>query len=429
MADPLSRLSVEQKTVAAKIRDTCEALGVDPNFGLAIGWAENRFRTGDNPDSGAKGPMQVMPSNAKGLGIEVSDLDNVDANIDAGCRILKENLDAFGGDSRLAAIAYNARPLVAKAYLKHQDESRLPRETQKYLTTLGSIYEIGKPAVIPTGQPSSNPFDAAATPEAVPEQVSENVFEGADASIAPEAPEEVSSGMRRDAGFGGAGAGAIAGTVEVASGVKNKLANFIKDISPAKPPMSSGDKWLKNWAHMDRDPVGGTPSGAAAYQRSKSSGDVSKKIQKKFGPEFEKKALLNIEGYMREKKLLEELAGKEAGKEAMSKASKVLGKIPLGSTMAGYSSGMDIGEAAQRASKGDITGATIKGVSGLGTAATLIPHPAPRLLGGALALGSMPVEYVYQMMQENKRRKSQGLAPASRGQEEIKYDQMGNPIY
>ena len=417
MAEPLSRLSPEQKTVAAKIRDTCEALGVDPNFGLAIGWAENRFRTGDNPDSGAKGPMQVMPSNAKGLGIEVSDLDNVDANIDAGCRILKENLDAFGGDSRLAAIAYNARPLVAKAYLKHQDESRLPRETQKYLTTLGSIYEIGKPAVIPTGQPSSNPFDAAATPEAAPEQISENVFEGADSSISPESPMEASQGISRDAGFGGAAAGATAGAIEAGKGVTERLRKKIPLIGDDASP---GQKWAAKTGYGKGEGYS-VQEVARAYEKAKNKGKISGKLAPG--------DTLNINEMMKQQKLSEELAGKTGAKEAMSKVSKVLGKVPLGSTMAGYSGGMDIAEAAKRASKGDIVGSAIKGVSGLGTAATLVPHPAPRLLGGALALSTMPAEYVYQMMQENKRRKAEGLAPASRGQEEIQYDQMGNPIY
>jgi len=415
MADPLSRISPEQKTVAAKIKDVCEELGVDPNFGLAIGWAENRFRTGDNPDSGAKGPMQVMPSNAKGLGLNVSDLNDVDTNIYAGCKILKENLDTFGGDSRLAAIAYNARPLVAKAYQKHQDESRLPKETQGYLKTIGSIYEIGKPAKLPSDQPSTNPFENNVAPE--PEQAEPNVFEAADASISPESFEEASSGLAEDAKFGGAAVGATAGTIEAGKGVSDKLRKKIPLIGDDASP---GQKWAAKTGY-GKGAGYSVQEVARAYEKAKNKGKVVRKIAPG--------ETLNINEMMKQQRLSEELSGKAGAKEAMAKASKFLGRIPLGSTMAGYFGGMDIGEAAERAGKGDIIGAAIKGVSGLGTAATLVPHPATRLLGGALALGAMPAEYIYQTMRENKRREAEGLAPAARGLEETHYDPMGNIIY
>jgi hypothetical protein len=80
------------------------------------------------------------------------------------------------------------------------------------------------------------------------------------------------------------------------------------------------------------------------------------------------------------------------------KASKFLGRIPGGSLIAGGAAGLDIGEAMKRYEEGDVSGALINAVGGLGSAAALIPHPATRLVGGALSLASMPAEYINDLL-------------------------------
>ena len=392
MADPLSKLTAEQKEIAAKIRDICDSFGVDPNFGLAIGWAENRFRNRDNAESGAVGPMQVMPSNAKGLGMKTADLNDVDKNIEAGCRILKENLDAFGGDSKLAAIAYNANPNTAKLFAKHNDESRLPDETQTYLKTLNTVYEIGRSASVT----DKDPFDKPAAPEENAADTNQpDVFSDQDSSIANENDnKEFKSKIPvKDIIAATTGLGAVAGTAEYGVGPFKKLTGSPSSISAADPN-SPGQKWSSKTGYGKGE--GYTVQEVArAYEKAKNKGKISGKLAPG--------ETLNIHDWAKQKQLAEELAKKSKLKEIASTTSKYLGKIPLGSTLAGYSGGVDIAEALQRYEKGNLGGALIKGVGGLGSLASMIPHPIPRLVGGALALGSIPAEYAYQIVKENER--------------------------
>jgi len=117
------KLTEDQKTTARMIADEARANFVDPEFALAIAFRENRFLNRVNPDSGAIGPMQVMPHNAKPLNMTIEDLNDPRMNVIAGVRILKENLDRYKGDAKLSAIAYNSRPVVADRYAKHGDDS------------------------------------------------------------------------------------------------------------------------------------------------------------------------------------------------------------------------------------------------------------------------------------------------------------------
>lgn len=224
--------------------------------------------------------------------------------------------------------------------------------------------------------------------------------------------------------LGGGLVGLGFGTAEAASGAKGMLSNLMDGA----PPATSGEKWLRNWAGMERELPGGVPAGAAAYQRSKLRGQVGKSIQQKYGPEASKKALLSIEGWMREQQMLRDLAEKASKAKAAETASKMLGRVPLGSTLTGASSALDVAEGLRRYRQGDVGGAGLSGLSALGQAGMLLPHPVPRLGGAALTLGTMPAEYIYRTLEENRRRAGRGLAPVSKGQAEIQYDPTGMPI-
>jgi len=63
---------------------------------------------------GALGITQLMPATASRLGL--ADPFNIEGNVDAGARFLKENLDRFGGDTLLALAAYNAGPGAVQKY-------------------------------------------------------------------------------------------------------------------------------------------------------------------------------------------------------------------------------------------------------------------------------------------------------------------------
>ena len=76
---------------------------------------ESGFQVGARSPVGAQGIGQIMPGTARGLakqlGVSVDDvLYDPETNIEASALYLRQQLDAFGGDYRMALAAYNAGP-------------------------------------------------------------------------------------------------------------------------------------------------------------------------------------------------------------------------------------------------------------------------------------------------------------------------------
>ena len=77
-------------------------------------------------------------------------------------------------------------------------------------------------------------------------------------------------------------------------------------------------------------------------------------------------------------------------------------RFPL-STATGALSGLgaaELGMEAARRKPTDPVGAAIAGVGALGSAASLIPHPATRVVGGGLAMASPAALYVLDKMRQ-----------------------------
>lgn len=100
---------------------------VDPHLALAVAERESGFKPDLTSKAGAYGVMQLMPGTAQQLKVNAQD---VGQNIEGGLRYLKQQLDAHGGDPRLALAAYNAGPGAVKQH------GGVPpyKETQSYVS-------------------------------------------------------------------------------------------------------------------------------------------------------------------------------------------------------------------------------------------------------------------------------------------------------
>ncbi|MFD1019265.1 lytic transglycosylase domain-containing protein [Thalassobacillus hwangdonensis] len=90
------------------IKKAAEQFGVDEELIRSVIHAESNFDSTVVSHAGAQGLMQLMPGTARGLG--VTDAFDPEQNIMGGTKYLKQMLDRYQGDTRLALAAYNAGP-------------------------------------------------------------------------------------------------------------------------------------------------------------------------------------------------------------------------------------------------------------------------------------------------------------------------------
>ena len=107
------------------------------DFLKAVARAESNFRPNAVSHAGAQGIMQIMPRTAQHLG--VTDPFDPRQSIFGGARYLRENLNRFDGDFRLALAAYNAGWPTVKRH------GGIPpfRETQNYVARIMGWLEEG----------------------------------------------------------------------------------------------------------------------------------------------------------------------------------------------------------------------------------------------------------------------------------------------
>ena len=89
------------------IVETARAFGVDPRLALSVAMVESNGRQDAVSEAGARGVMQLMPETASDLGVNA---DNQTENIYGGIKYIKQMLDRYNGDRKLAMAAYNAGP-------------------------------------------------------------------------------------------------------------------------------------------------------------------------------------------------------------------------------------------------------------------------------------------------------------------------------
>ena len=117
----------ERHMIEASVQKAAAKYNLPPRLLRAVIRAESNFEVAAVSRAGAKGLMQLMPATAKDMG--VTDIFDIEQNIDGGAKYLRQMLDRFGGNIRKALAAYNAGPATV---IKYNGQVPYP-ETRQYV--------------------------------------------------------------------------------------------------------------------------------------------------------------------------------------------------------------------------------------------------------------------------------------------------------
>lgn len=109
--------NVQRYYIKRFVEEAAAKYHIEPALLHAVIWAESAFNHKAVSRVGARGLMQLMPKTAKSLGEgRALDFRFPKKNIMAGAKYLREQINAFQGDVRLALAAYNAGPTAVRKY-------------------------------------------------------------------------------------------------------------------------------------------------------------------------------------------------------------------------------------------------------------------------------------------------------------------------
>lgn len=125
-----------RELLSPMIRTEASRNQVDPALVLAVVHAESAYDPNAVSHAGATGLMQLMPETAKKYGVK--NPKNPTQNIQGGSQYLRDLLELFEFDLRLALAAYNAGET---AVIKHGRKIPPYPETQHYVSRVIDYYQ------------------------------------------------------------------------------------------------------------------------------------------------------------------------------------------------------------------------------------------------------------------------------------------------
>lgn len=137
---------------AAEINAAAAKHGIDPALLAGLVKQESGFDPNAKSPVGATGLTQLMPATARGLGVTDS-TDPVQA-LDGGAKYLKQMLDKFGGDERLALAAYNAGPGAVTRFGGIPPYAETKAYVEKVLANRDSFMASAVTSTSTTGSPA-----------------------------------------------------------------------------------------------------------------------------------------------------------------------------------------------------------------------------------------------------------------------------------
>lgn len=139
---PRESLTSLAHAIVRKSRDE----NVDPILIASIIRVESRFKPHVRSNKGARGLMQLLPSTAKEVARKsskrVSDIHDIDSNIELGINYLRHLEDKFNGNLELALVAYNWGPGNLDKAL--EASSPIPDQPLRYAEEILSAHRLWK---------------------------------------------------------------------------------------------------------------------------------------------------------------------------------------------------------------------------------------------------------------------------------------------
>ncbi|NDE54963.1 MAG: hypothetical protein EB069_10410, partial [Actinobacteria bacterium] len=342
--------------------------GVDPQLALAVAKVESGFSQAAKSNKGAVGVMQLLPSTAKGLGVNPK---NMDDNIRGGVMYLKEMLDLSDGDVRKALVAYNGGPRMAKMENPPNME---------YADLVNSIY----------------PFDSISEARRLNQMLGgSSPAQAMPASTAPaesDDPIEIARRLNQQLN--------VSNTYEPSQTGARALqqrrfdqfqeaqrAARARDMAAIAEGLSPGEKWARKITGYVKPGVETVAEAATDYRRGFPQGKITS------GKDREPSQLTErlIERSRNAPIMGESRPVPEPQGEPPRRPGGRLGSVIKGSTMGalgGLGAGYSGYEAKERFEAGDYPGAAISGLGALGGIAAMAPHPMIRYPGLAIEMAA-----------------------------------------